>query len=101
MMGDLVLNWNRCVHDLDDGNDIVCSRWLWNMADGSQHIPAGNFLWVKSSFVARLPSIFLRERIKVSGIGHLESRYESEVYWGNGPKPNVKHYRLTSGGGIP
>lgn len=92
MMRDLVGNWRQCVLALDAGYDIVCSNWIWGAADGTQHIPAGNFLWVKSSFVRKLPSIFHRDRIKLSGISALESRYEAEVYWGNGPRPNVKQF---------
>lgn len=101
MMDDLITNWRTCVADLDAGHDIACSHFMWNMADGTQHIPAGNFLWVKSDFAAKLPSIFLRDRIKTSGIAAAESRFEAEVYWGNGPKPNVKQYRPNGGGGVP
>ncbi len=100
MMEDLVGNWRQCVQDLSS-HDIVCSHWMWNMADGTQHIPAGGFLWIKSSFARKLPSIFLRERIKGSGIAAYESRYEAEVYWGNGPRPNVKSFRPNGGGGVP
>lgn len=101
MMEDLVSNWRKCVADLEAGHDIACSHWMWNMADGTQHIPAGNFLWVTSNFAARLPSIYLRDRIHVSGISSAESRFEAEVYWGNGPRPNVKAYRPDGGGGVP
>jgi hypothetical protein len=101
MMQDLVVNWRQCVADLEKGYDIVCSHWMWNMADGSQHIPAGNFLWVTSDFVAKLPSMLLRERIKQDGLGALASRYEAEVFWGNGPRPNVLSYRPNGGGGVP
>lgn len=103
MTSDLVMNWPQCVGDLNMGADIVCSRWLWNMgSDQSQHIPAGNFLWVKASFVQTLPSMYLRERIKNDGIAAVTSRYEAEVYWGNGPrKPIVRQYRPNGGGGIP
>ena len=93
MMKDLVTNWIQCVNDLKSGYDIACSCWEWGMADGTQNIPPGNCLWVRSDFVANLPSIFLRGRIKTSGISSLESRYESEVFWGNGPRPKVKQYR--------
>lgn len=101
MMQDLVGGWRQCVAALDQGYDIACSHWMWNMADGTQHIPAGGFLWLKSSFARRLPSIFLRERIKGSGIAAYESRYEAEVYWGNGPRPNVYQFRPSGGGGVP
>lgn len=100
MMTDLVLNWRQCVTDLDT-HDIACSHWLWNMADGTQHIPAGNFLWVTSDFVAQLPSMYLRDRIKSDGIGAVTSRFEAEVFWGNGPRPSVQQYRPNGGGGVP
>ena len=92
MMQDLVGNWRQCVADLAT-HDIVCSQWKWDQADGTQHIPAGNFLWTTSDFVAKLPSIHLRERVKQDGIGSASSRFEAEVFWGNGPRPNVKSYR--------
>ena len=101
MMAHLVMNWQACVRDLEAGYDIACVRWMWNMADGTQHIPAGNFLWVKSNFVASLPSIYLRDRIKLSGIAAKESRYEAEVYWGNGRTPYVRTYQSGPGNGIP
>ena len=101
MMQDLVMGWRECVAALDAGSDIACSHWMWNMADGTQHIPAGNFLWVKSEFAAALPSMFLRDRIKVSGISSLESRYEAEVFWGNGKRPSVYQVRPNGGGGVP
>lgn len=101
MMEDLVINWKQCVEALNN-HDIACSHWMWNMgSDQSQHIPAGNFLWITSDFVASLPSIYKRERIKESGISNADSRYEAEVHWGNGPKPNVKQYRPNGGGGVP
>lgn len=93
MMKDLVTGWKQCVGDLRTGSDIACSCWEWGMADGTQHIPPGNFLWVRSDFVATLPSMFLRGQIQKSGISSVESRFEAEVFWGNGPKPRVKQYR--------
>lgn len=109
MMQDLVENWKGCVYDLEKGYDsdlgkgydIVCSHWMWNMADGTQHIPAGNFLWITSDFAAKLPSFLIRDRLRVSGLDSVESRFEAEVYWGNGPRPNVKSYRPNGGGGVP
>lgn len=101
MMEDLVMNWRYCVQMLEYGADIVCSHWMWNMADGTQHIPAGNFLWIKATFASRLPSILLRDQIKKKGVGSLESRFEAEVKWGNGPTPAVFQMRPNGGGGIP
>lgn len=100
MMADLVTRWRQCVEFLAT-HDVVCSHWRWNAADGTQHIPAGNFLWTTSDFVATLPSLFLRSRIQQDGIGALSSRYEAEVMWGNGPRPTVKQFRPYAGSGIP
>lgn len=101
MMADLVQRWRQCIAELDAGYDIVCSHWKWGCIDGTQHIPAGNFLWINSDFAAQLPSIYLRDRIKSDGIDALSSRYEAEVMWGYGPRPNVKMFRQYPGSGIP
>lgn len=82
----LVQNWKGCIQDLENGAELVTCHWLTGQADGSQNIPAGNFLWVKSDFVRTLPSIMLRDRISVSGLFSKASRYEAEVFWGNGPR---------------
>lgn len=101
MMGDLVWNWRYCVWELEKGHDIVCSHWMWNMADGTQHIPAGNFLWITGRFAANLPSMFLRACVKNYGISAAESRWEAEVKWGNGRTPRVSQIRPNGGGGVP
>jgi hypothetical protein len=101
MMKYLVGGWRQCVLDLEAGHDIAAAHWMWNMADGTQHIPAGNFLWLKADFIADLPSMHLRDRIKVSGISNVESRYEAEVFWGNGRRPNVVQYLPNGGEGVP
>lgn len=93
MMHDLVVNWRRCVADLDSGYDVVCSTFMWGMVGGVQNIAAGNFWWAKSDFLALLPSIAQTARVKESGIAALESRYEAEVWIGNGPAPKVRSYR--------
>jgi hypothetical protein len=94
MMADLVVNWRQCVADLEAGYDVACMVWLWNQGwDQSQHYAAGTFFWASSDFLAKLPSIYLRERIKLDGIGAASSRFEAEVWIGNGPRPNVKAYR--------
>lgn len=97
----LVSGWRESVAQLEAGADIVCCHWLWNMCDGTQHIPAGNFLWVTSDFVAGLPSMYDRDRIKTSGIDAAESRYEAEVFWGNGRRPTVFQWLPSGGGGVP
>lgn len=94
MMRNAVTNWRQCVADLDAGYEAVGSHWMTGaQTPPGQSIFAGNFWWAKTSFLKTLPSIYERERIKVSGISALESRYESEVWIGNGPRlPKVKDY---------
>ncbi len=94
MMADLVVNWRQCVADLDAGHDVACMVWLSDQGwDKSQHYAAGTFFWATSDFLAKLPSIYLRDRIKQDGIGAASSRFEAEVWIGNGPRPKVKAYR--------
>lgn len=93
MMQDLVLNWRQCVADLET-HDVACMVWLSEQGwDKSQFYAAGTFFWATSDFLAKLPSIYLRERIKQDGIGAATSRFEAEVWIGNGPRPRVKAYR--------
>lgn len=93
MMRNLIDQWKRCVLDLDSGFDSVGCHWMPGMVNGTQNIWAGNFWWARSEFLSTLPSIYERDRIKVSGIDALESRYEAEVWIGNGPRlPVVKDY---------
>lgn len=95
MMGHLVGNWQQCVSDLDKGFEAVGCNWLTGMGwDKSQNIFGGNFFWAKSSFLQTLPSIYQRQRIKDSGIAGADSRYEAEVWIGNGPRlPIVRSYQ--------
>ncbi len=94
MMRHCVLNWRKCIADLDRGFESVGCHWLTGMgSDRSQNYWGGNFWWAKSEFLKTLPSITQRARIKESGINSLESRYESEVWLGNGPRlPIVRDY---------
>jgi hypothetical protein len=94
MMRHLVRNWRQCVTDLDAGYEAVGCHWMEPpRTPDTQFIFAGNFWWARSSFLKTLPSIFQRERIKTSGIDSLESRYEPEVWLGNGPRPpKIKDY---------
>jgi hypothetical protein len=94
MMHHLVTNWRQCVSDLESGAEAVGCNWLTGQGwDHSQNIFAGNFFWATARFLLTLPSIYARERIKTSGIASAESRYEAEVWIGNGPRlPLVKVY---------
>lgn len=94
MMEHCVNNWLQCVMDLMAGKEAVGCHWLTNMGeDHSQSLFCGNFYWAKSSFLRTIPSMITRDRIKRSGIKALESRYESEVWIGIGPRlPIIKDY---------
>jgi hypothetical protein len=90
----VIQNWKQCVADLDAGFEAVGCHWMVPPATPiGQHIFAGTFWFAKSSYLLTLPSIMLRDRIKVSGIDSAESRYEAEVWIGNGPRlPKVRDY---------
>ena len=94
MMKQCVTNWRRCVVDLDAGYEAVGCHWMVPPATPpGQHIFAGTFFWAKVSYLLTLPSIMEPDRIKVSGLDSAESRYEAEVWIGNGPRlPKVKDY---------
>lgn len=94
MMRNIIVNWRTCVEDLENGYDCVgCHYMSGDQTPPGQSIFAGNFWMARSDYLATLPSIYERDRIKESGIGALESRYESEVYLFNGPiHPAVKDY---------
>lgn len=101
-MRSCVENWNVCVSDLNAGHEVATVHWMQGVADGTQNICAGNFWWAKASFLRTLPTMYARDRIKVSGIAALESRYESEVWIGNGPRlPRVKDYATHGLTGCP
>lgn len=102
MMQYLVEHWKMCVSDLESGYESVGCHFMRGMCDGTQNIWAGNFWWATSDYLKTVPSIFLRDRIKVSGIAAAESRYESEVWIGNGKRlPRVKEYLPHGGAGVP
>lgn len=94
MMRNLVTNWRQCYQDLENGYDSVGCHWMTGeQTPPGQSVWAGNFWWAKASFLNTLPSIMERDRIKLSGIDSIESRYESEVWIGNGPRlPKIRDY---------
>lgn len=90
MMNHLIWNWKKCVSDLKDVESVGC-HWMSDQgSDKSQNYWGGNFWWARSSFLKTLPSISDRQRVKMSGISSLESRYEAEVWIGNGKKPPTR-----------
>lgn len=93
-MKHLVENWRNCVAAMDAGHDAAGTHWMCPpQTPPTQYIFAGNMYWCKASFLATLPSIMQRARIKESGIDSIESRYEPEVILGNGPRlPRIKDF---------
>jgi hypothetical protein len=88
MQKTVVRNWRQCVADLDSEFEAVGVHWMVPPATPpGQFIFAGNFWWARASFLKTLPSIMERDRIKLSGIDSIDSRYEAEVWIGNGPRP--------------
>lgn len=94
MQRTVVENWRKCLADLDSGYEAVGNHWMQPPATPpGQYIFAGTFFWIKTDFLNTLPSIMERARIKESGIDSFESRYEAEVFLGNGPRPpRIKDY---------
>lgn len=102
-MRHLVQDWRRCVADLDRGYESAGCHWMQPpLIPDTQFYFAGNFFWARASFLRTLPSLMERARIKDSGIDALESRYEAEVWIGNGPRPPTHmdyhpNWRVSSG----
>lgn len=93
MMLHCVKQWRQCVKDLETCEAVGCHWQTGQGQDGSQSLFGGNFWFATSNFLATLPLITERHRIKTSGIDAVESRYESEIILGNGPRlPKVKNY---------
>lgn len=88
MMKHCIDNWRQCVAALDEGYDVAGVHYMQPPATpAGQYIMAGGFWWSKVSYLKMLTPIMERDRIKLSGIDALESRYEAEVKIGNGPTP--------------
>lgn len=87
-------NWQRCVDDLRVGFEAVGVHYMeYPETPPDQRIFGGTFCWARASYLLTLPSIMDRERIKLSGLDSPESRYEAEVWFGNGPRrPRVRDY---------
>jgi hypothetical protein len=93
MMSVCIDQWRMCVKHLEKYEAVGC-HWLTGQGwDKSQHYFAGNFFWVRASFFRTIPSLATRERIRLHGPDAVDSRYESEVHLGNGPRlPTIKNY---------
>ncbi len=94
MMKHLVTDWRKCVADLESSYESVGCHWMQPpQTPTTQYIWAGTFFWSKASYLLTLPSIMERGRIKESGIDAMESRFEAEVWIGNGSRrPSIMDY---------
>lgn len=90
----LILRWPVCTGDLESGYQAVGCHWMEPpQTPMGQRIFAGNFFWARASYLRTLPSILARDRIRTSGLDSPESRYEAEVWIGNGKtRPRIKDY---------
>lgn len=87
MMLHCVTGWRECVRLIGHGYDVVGAHWMPKAGPNQdQRIFAGNFWWASSRFLKTVPPIEERERIKISGIESIDSRYEAEVWIGNGTR---------------
>lgn len=94
MMTNLITNWKQCIDDLNSGYDAVGCHWFTPPITPPGHkIFGGNFWWATAPFLSTRNSIRNTARCKQSGIGETISRYEAEVWIGNGTTtPNIKDY---------
>jgi len=81
MMRHCISNWQNCVALLDSGYDAVGAHWM-----PPHRIFGGNFWWATSDYLATVEHLSERDRVKVSGIAALASRYEAEVWIGHGKR---------------
>lgn len=90
----LLKNWTKCVQWLQWGYTSVGCHWMEPPeTPETQYIWAGNFWWSRASYLLTLPSLLKRERVKRCGLDSVDSRYEGEVWHGNGEtKPFVKDF---------
>jgi hypothetical protein len=94
MTNHLVTNWMNCVNALNNGKDSAGCHWLEGQVDGTMCLFGGNFFWVTSDFLNTLPPIENNPRIPImGGVDAVESRFESEVILGTGPRmPKVRDF---------
>jgi hypothetical protein len=87
MRNHVVGGWRKCVSALGEYEVAGCHYMVPPATPVDNYIMAGNFWWARASFLRTLPSIYERQQIKQAGIDDVASRYESEVWIGNGSRP--------------
>lgn len=94
MMHHLVTEWVNCVDDLTHGFESCGCHWIMNLCPG-QNIWGGNFWWATTNFLRLVPPIMNCARIRTgqSSLDDLATRYEAEVWIGNGKRiPITRDY---------
>lgn len=93
MMKHVIYDWRQCIADMPGYHAVGC-HWIERGAEGGfQRFFGGAFWWARASFLRDIPSLLERDRIKQDGLDSFESRYENEVWIGNGPyAPVIKSY---------
>lgn len=90
----VILNWKRCVSDLNSGYDTVGSDWKSPEKDPIMFYPhhetnspywAGVFWWANSDFMATLPPL-------IKKISRRHDWYAPELWIGSGIKPRHRDY---------
>ncbi len=96
MMNNLVWNWKLCSDLMAKGYESCGCHWLTGQVDGTQNLWGGNFWWARSEFISTLPAIASVPRLaKMGGLDEYESRFEAEIWIGNGPRvPRVKDFHM-------
>lgn len=100
----VVDGWRSCVDALDKGYDAAGAHYLSPpLTPVDQRIFAGNFFWARSRYLATLTPLLERERLRLSGVDPLESRFEAEVYVGNSARPPriMDFHPKITGNGFP
>lgn len=79
----VIINWEECVHFLEQGCDTVGAHWLcherYPVIHPSQRYWGGNFWWATSEYLMTLPP--LPTNVHSNG-----RYYEGEVWIGTGPR---------------
>lgn len=91
MQDGVIMNWRRCVRDLESGADAVGCHWLFHPRDKilpGQRFFGGNFWWASQSYLSQLPP--LRPLVHTDG-----RYYEGESWIGQGKRmPVTRDYHI-------
>lgn len=102
MMDNLVLQWSKCVADLDAGVESVGCHWMVNVGvPPVDTIWGGNFWWSTGKFLSTLADIATLDSVHRPDLPD-EKRYNAEHWISSGPRlPTVKDYHVNGIGSCP